>query len=129
MQNPKSVLQLNMGEGKTRVIVPMLILECASGAQVFRLNVLAPLLHEMYDYLHNALSASLLPRRVFTLPFCRDVKLSPELIGTMELAMRHCQASRGVLLVRSLPHPWCSRIRCCKNGQSIPKSFSTKALD
>jgi len=34
--NPGAILQLNMGEGKTRVILPMLILHWANGTNLLR---------------------------------------------------------------------------------------------
>ncbi len=34
LENPGAVVQLNMGEGKTRVILPMLALHWADGAQL-----------------------------------------------------------------------------------------------
>ncbi|PNH10973.1 hypothetical protein TSOC_002217 [Tetrabaena socialis] len=76
MRNPGAILQLNVGEGKTRVILPMLALHWADGTRVVRLNFLSPLLEEAYGYLHSYLCASVLCRKLFTLPFHRDVKLT-----------------------------------------------------
>ena len=36
MRHPGAIVQLNMGEGKTRVILPMLILHWAKGQQLVR---------------------------------------------------------------------------------------------
>jgi hypothetical protein len=36
MEHPGSIVQLNMGEGKTRVILPMLILHWADGTNLVR---------------------------------------------------------------------------------------------
>ena len=38
MEHPGSILQLNMGEGKTRVILPMLILHWADGQNLVSLG-------------------------------------------------------------------------------------------
>ena len=73
------VVQLNMGEGKTRVILPMLALHWAaqeSKDEVLRLHFLPTLLHEAYDFLHYHLCAGVLGRKLFILPFHRDVDLT-----------------------------------------------------
>ena len=51
----------DVGEGKTRVILPMLILYWAgNGGQkhILRLNLLSTLLGEAFQYMHNTLCAS-----------------------------------------------------------------------
>lgn len=49
-------LQLNMGEGKTRVILPMVALELSGKGNVVRLNFLSQLLPEAVEYLHACLT-------------------------------------------------------------------------
>lgn len=39
ISNPGSIVQLNMGEGKTRVILPMLVLARADGSRLVRVVV------------------------------------------------------------------------------------------
>ena len=73
MNNPGAITQLNMGEGKTRVILPMLILAMNDAELLIRLHFLAPLLGEVYDYLHRHLTASLANRKLCLVPFQRDV--------------------------------------------------------
>eukprot|EP00899_Mesostigma_viride_P019526 jgi/Mesvir1/27575/Mv07320-RA.1 len=73
MDHPGAIVQLNMGEGKTRVILPMLALHWANGSNTVRLNFLASLLDEAHDYLHRCLCAGVLGRRLTLLPFNRDV--------------------------------------------------------
>jgi hypothetical protein len=58
-----------MGEGKTRVILPMLILAMKDSELLIRLHFLAPLLGEVYDYLHRYLTASLANRKLCLVPF------------------------------------------------------------
>ena len=58
-----AIIQLNMGEGKTRMILPMLVLALAglqpgSKQQVVRLNFLDALLRDATGYLHNALTGA-----------------------------------------------------------------------
>ena len=62
-----------MGEGKTRVILPMLILAMKDSELLIRLHFLLPLLGEVYDYLHRNLTASLANRKLYLVPFQRDV--------------------------------------------------------
>jgi hypothetical protein len=76
MNNPGAITQLNMGEGKTRVILPMLILAMNDPELLIRLHFLLPLLGEVYDYLHRNLTASLANRKICLVPFQRDVKIS-----------------------------------------------------
>ena len=78
MNNNGHVIQLNMGLGKTRVILPMLILYYsyqASYKRIPRLHILSTLFPEVCEHFHNTLGASVLNRRLFTLPFRRDVEL------------------------------------------------------
>lgn len=60
IDNPSSIFQLNMGEGKTRVILPILYLYLSrpSSGRLLRLHFLSQLLGEAYHFLH----------RIFTLP-------------------------------------------------------------
>ena len=51
-----AILQLNMGEGKTRVILPMLVLALCGRGEVVRMNFLQELLPEAVDYLHSCLT-------------------------------------------------------------------------
>jgi len=41
-----------------------------------RLQILTPLLHEAFTYLHQTLCAGVLGRKLFVMPFDRDVDLN-----------------------------------------------------
>ncbi|KAG2496538.1 hypothetical protein HYH03_005361 [Edaphochlamys debaryana] len=97
--NDGAIAQLNMGEGKTRVILPMLALHWADGSRVVRLNFLSRLLDDSYAHLHATLTASILGRKLFVLPFHRDVEPTEGRVQAMVSAMRHCQQDGGLLLV------------------------------
>ena len=99
MKNPSAITQLNMGEGKTRVILPMMILEMATPERLVRLHMLSQLLGEGYEYLHLHLTASLMRRRLCLMPFHRDIHPSAEGVDKMLQALQRCQASQGVLIV------------------------------
>ncbi len=62
-----------MGEGKTRVMLPMLVLQLADGQQLVRATFLPALLSEAHSHLHRTLTASVLGVRLFEMPFDRDV--------------------------------------------------------
>ena len=57
IDNPSSIFQLNMGEGKTRVILPILYLYLgrASSGLLLRMHFLSQLLGEAYHFLHRHL--------------------------------------------------------------------------
>jgi hypothetical protein len=99
MEDPGALVQLNMGQGKTRVIVPMLLLEWAQGHIVVRVNVLSQLFHDMYAFLHQNLCATVLLRKVFVMPFNRDVELTVPRVALMRQCLNYCSEVGGVLLV------------------------------
>ena len=96
MQGP--ITQLNMGEGKTRVILPMLALYWRNSGNLLRFNFLPALLQEAGEYLHNVLSATVLEIPVFHFAFNRDVHLNVETADTLLLSLRSCLTSGGVVL-------------------------------
>ncbi|KAJ1494683.1 hypothetical protein T484DRAFT_1608827 [Baffinella frigidus] len=100
MENKGAITQLNMGEGKTRVILPMLALSLSSPAKpLLRMHFLSQLIAEACDYLHSCLTAGLLNRRLFLLPFHRDVKLDVPLVRRMLQGFERCRAAGGVVCV------------------------------
>lgn len=99
IDDPGKLVQLNMGEGKTRVIVPMLVLYWATGGRVIRLHVLSSLIHEMYDLLHASLCASLLGRKIVVMPFHRDIQPTAARLDMMCHVLEECRTNGDVLLV------------------------------
>ncbi|GAB4822814.1 hypothetical protein N2152v2_009860 [Parachlorella kessleri] len=93
-----AIVQLNMGEGKTRVILPMLILHWGNGKDIVRLNLLPQLLNEAYAHMQSCLSAGVLARKLFVMPFHRDVKVDLKVLEAMRSALMYCQLEGGVLL-------------------------------
>ncbi|KAG2496793.1 hypothetical protein HYH03_005201 [Edaphochlamys debaryana] len=83
--NAGAIAQLNMGEGKTPVILPMLALHWADGSRVVRLNFLSTLLDEAYAHLHAHLTASVLGRKLFMLPYHRNLELTAAQDGGLVL--------------------------------------------
>eukprot|EP00434_Breviolum_minutum_P034401 symbB.v1.2.030448.t1/scaffold3429.1/size56941/4 len=103
LDDPGAVVQLNMGEGKTRVILPMLILHWAGSQRdeqrLLRITALSSLISELFHFMHRHLCASVLRRRIFMLPFHRDVQLSSQDVQKMIGSLDFCRRAGGVLLV------------------------------
>ena len=102
VNNAGDVVQLNMGLGKTRVILPMLILFYSFQEKyeyIPRLCILSTLLTEVCDHFHNTLSASVLGKRLFLLPFQRDVDINKKNIKSLIDLVSHCKVNRGFFVV------------------------------
>jgi len=110
IDNPGNIIQLNMGLGKTRVILPMLVLYSSfhdqrkHGGQfvrekVARLHFLSALFEEAYKYLQDSLCASILGVKIYQMPFCRDFKLDDASIDKMKSAINDCRLDGGALVV------------------------------
>ena len=101
IDNPGDIVQLNMGEGKTRVVLPMLVLHWsffgASGA--IRLHFLSALFHEAFGVLHDRLCASSFGLKLFRLPFHRQVELSGDKVAAIRDTLLHCRRVNGLVLV------------------------------
>jgi hypothetical protein len=98
---PGMIAQLNMGEGKTRVIPPMVVIHFGrqSGGAITRLHFLSPLLHEAFEYLHRTLCAGTLNIPLLLLPFNRDVKISTDDLKLMHSQIEECRASCGAICI------------------------------
>ncbi|EXJ94001.1 hypothetical protein A1O1_02394 [Capronia coronata CBS 617.96] len=88
---------LGMGEGKTSVILPMIVTALASGSQLVRVIVLKPLANEMLRLLSSSL-AGLVGRTVYHLPFSRQTSLNLETPELLKGIFEDCLQSCGVLL-------------------------------
>ncbi|KAJ2892636.1 uncharacterized protein MKZ38_009532 [Zalerion maritima] len=94
-----SVMQLNMGEGKSSVIVPMVAAALADGSQLVRVVVGKPQSRQMLQMLVSKLGG-LLDRRVYHMPFSRALSLTAADAGEIGTMCRECMATGGVLLVQ-----------------------------
>lgn len=99
IRNEKTITQLNMGEGKTRVILPMLTRELANSEHLLRVHFLSPLLIEAYHFLHRTLTASLFPQRICVLPFNRDISMDVDRAIAMKTALNRIRESGGIVCV------------------------------
>jgi Protein of unknown function (DUF3638) len=92
-------LQLNMGEGKSSVIVPLVASTLADGSNLLRVVTLKPLSNQMFQLLVTRLSG-LLNRPIFYIPFSRSLHMSVSLVKTIRRLYRRCAAEGGVLVVQ-----------------------------
>ncbi|KAH9009784.1 hypothetical protein EDB84DRAFT_1163543, partial [Lactarius hengduanensis] len=74
--------QLNMGEGKSSVIVPLVAATLADGSNLARIVTLKPLSNQMYQLLLSRLS-DLADRRIFYVPFSRNVEMSASVVQSI----------------------------------------------
>lgn len=97
--SPNSVLQLNMGEGKSSVIAPMVASALADGQRFVRVIVLKSLSNQMFQSLVQRLSG-LVNRRVFYMPFSRNRKLEPGQIKLVQGLYEECTRCGGILVTQ-----------------------------
>jgi hypothetical protein len=92
-------LQLNMGEGKSSVIVPLVASTLADGSNLMKVVTLKPLSNQMFQLLVTRLSG-FLNRRIFYIPFSRSLHMNASLVNTISRLYRSCAAEGGVLVVQ-----------------------------
>ena len=92
-------LQLNMGEGKSSVIVPLVASTLADGSNFLRVVTLKPLSNQMFQLLVNRLSG-LLNRPIFHIPFSRSLHVNPSLVKSISRLYQRCAAEGGILVVQ-----------------------------
>lgn len=94
-----AVMQLNMGEGKSSVIVPIVSTALADGSKLVRVIAAKAQAKQMHQMLVAKLSG-LLDRPVYQLPFSRDIELDTEKAVAIHQLLLQCQNEGGVLLVQ-----------------------------
>ena len=103
MISPRSgnntALQLNMGEGKSSVIVPIVIAVLADGAQLVRAIVPKALTVQMFHLLADRLGG-VVNRRIYFIPFSRSLELNHEKVATLHEVMSECMKECGILVVQ-----------------------------
>ncbi|KAJ6608365.1 hypothetical protein B0H10DRAFT_1815880, partial [Mycena sp. CBHHK59/15] len=92
--------QLNMGEGKSSVIVPLITCLLADRKTLARVVVLKSLSVQMFHTLRNTLSG-LLNRRIFFFPFSRDVHVcEASHADKIQSLFQLCMCERGVWIAQ-----------------------------
>ena len=91
------VVQLNMGEGKTSVILPVIAAELADGQSLVRVIVLTSLYATNYQQLVFKLGG-MLGHRVCSLPFRRDFSFDQQHAEKMLSFLNGCRDRRDVMV-------------------------------
>jgi hypothetical protein len=97
-----TVMQVNMGEGKSSVIIPIAAAALADGKQLVRVIVPKALTVQMFELLVARLGG-LANRPIYHLPFSRtpeDDGFGRLQIDDIPKLMSQCMAERGILLVQ-----------------------------
>jgi hypothetical protein len=94
-----AMCQLNMGEGKSSVIVPILAAALADKKRLVRIIVAKPQSRQMLQVLISKLGG-LLNRRIYHLPFSREFRLSASEALVVRSICQECMASGGVILAQ-----------------------------
>ncbi|KIW36714.1 uncharacterized protein PV06_11123 [Exophiala oligosperma] len=94
-----TAIQLNMGEGKSSVIIPMVAATAANTNQLVRVIVLKQLANAMLEILLNRLGG-LLGRRIIFLPFSRSVNLSTSQLGELRQFLDRSMKIGAVMLAQ-----------------------------
>ena len=102
-----------MGEGKSSVIVPLVASTLADGSKLVRIVTLKPLSNQMYQLLLSRLS-DLADRRIFYVPFSRNLQMSTFVVQSISTLYRQCVDDGGVLVVQP-EHLLSQKLMCIDN--------------
>jgi Protein of unknown function (DUF3638) len=92
-------LQLNMGEGKSSVILPLVSSTLANGSDLVRVVTLKALSNQMFQLFVNQLSG-LANRPIFYVPISRHLRVDTSLVRTIKDLFEQCVAKGGVLVIQ-----------------------------
>lgn len=92
-----TVMQLNMGEGKSSVIMPLVAMKLCNAL----VRVIVPKAHygQMFDILVQKLGG-IIGRRIYQLPFSRALEWDTERLAYIEEMLSECSSKGGVLLMQ-----------------------------
>lgn len=94
-----SILQLNMDEGKSSVIVPIVAAALADGKKLVRVVVLKPLSSQMFQVLLRTLGG-MLGRRIFHMPISRSIRMDMHKARQIQSLCEECMRTSGILLIQ-----------------------------
>jgi hypothetical protein len=94
-----SVMQLNMGLGKSSVIVPIAAAALADKTRLVRIIVLKPLAMQMFHLLAKKLGG-MLNRRIFYMPISRSLELDVLQAREVLELYQECMQAGGMLLIQ-----------------------------
>ncbi|KAI0458811.1 hypothetical protein F5B21DRAFT_369579 [Xylaria acuta] len=124
-----AVMQLNMGEGKSSVIVPIVAASLADTTRLVRVIVAKPQSKQMLQMLVAKLSG-LLDRQVYHLPFSRAINVDGDSTRAIGLILRECMQSGGILLTQpeNILSFMLMGIESCISGKSETSQALTETL-
>ncbi|KAL5320169.1 hypothetical protein ACEPPN_010970 [Leptodophora sp. 'Broadleaf-Isolate-01'] len=103
MSNPSSgsnsVMQMNMGLGKTSVIVPITAADLADGQKLVRVVVLKPLAMQMFQLLVKRLGA-MINRRIVYMPISRSLDINADQARQIRRLYEECVRTGAILLIQ-----------------------------
>ena len=129
-QGRNATMQLNMGEGKSSVIVPMIACALADGSQLVRVVVGKPQSKQMAQTLIAKLGG-LVNRPIHYMPFSRSLRLTKAQVVHIGTLLERCRKDGGVLLVQP-EHLLSLRLmamECSSDGRTDVGKALTKILD
>ncbi|KAF7920916.1 hypothetical protein EAE99_007768 [Botrytis elliptica] len=94
-----TVMQLNMGEGKSSVLVPSIALALADSSRLVRVIVTKPQFRQMYQSL-IARYGNMVSRRIYQFPISREIRLDRDKIQAIQQMLRECMEEGGIMLVQ-----------------------------
>ncbi|KAL8968995.1 MAG: hypothetical protein Q9197_004578 [Variospora fuerteventurae] len=94
-----TLMQLNMGEGKSSVIIPLITAALADGDQVLRVVVLRSLARQMQDTIMQRLGG-LAARPIYHMPFSRRTHMDESTVRHMRAMFEECMKSKGILITQ-----------------------------
>lgn len=94
-----AVMQLNMGEGKSTTIIPMVAGALADGSKLVRIVVARSQSKQMAQML-IAMFGGLVGRRIYYMPFSRSLKFDKVAVETVARILKQCMQTGGMLLVQ-----------------------------
>ncbi|CAB9504630.1 Protein of unknown function (DUF3645) [Seminavis robusta] len=100
LENNHTMIQLNMGQGKTSVLVPMLLLELVNTSQdVIRVNMLSSIIHVAKEKYKAMLQSSVQYLKIRTLPFTRSAPLDKHHQEIISQELTRCGKEKCCVLV------------------------------
>ena len=120
-----TVMQVNMGEGKSSVIIPIAAAVLADGKQLVRVVVPRALTVQMFDLLVARL-AGLVNRPIYHLPFSRTPE--DDILSNLEVDDLHkLMAERGILLAQP-EHVVSLKLMSVEKGICASKRISNTSI-
>ena len=95
--NENALLQFNMGEGKTSVVIPLLALALSNKKHICRITFLRSLFRTNMDSLVQKLGG-VLNRRIYVFPCKRNMNFSVEHLSLLSTVYEECLDKRSVVL-------------------------------